>query len=92
MSQNRLCKTCGKSFLVGENSKKKKKPTCSEACRRTAEQKQRFCKNGCKPETLFVREVFYKNGTNHLQQACEKCLKVKYLPKQWGVAAGVIEK
>ena len=90
MSLNRLCKACGKSFLIGEGSHKVKRPTCSDLCEKAIMAKVKKCKPICLEKHLSVREVFYKDGTNHLQQVCEKCLKVKYLPKRWGIQAGVI--
>lgn len=93
MGTNRLCKNCGTTFETNKTaraSKKMKRPVCSNKCALEIATKIKACKPNCSPETLFAREVFFKNGTNHLQQACYKCLRTKMLPKIVGIKAGII--
>lgn len=84
----RVCTICG----ARHQGSKKGPSYCSISCKLTGIDKINKCLPECKETDLDVREILFKDETNHLQQYCHKCLKTKFLPKEWGIRSGLIEK
>lgn len=89
---NRLCKVCGVTYeVMDKESRKVRRPACSSACENELNRRIHKCLPRCHESSLEVREVFFKDGTNHLQQYCSKCLRTSFLPKIYGVKVGLIK-
>ncbi len=80
-----LCRNCGKNLLKAGHYFK---GTCSEDCYHNHLKKDQWCEPKCAEDSLSAREVIFNDGTNHLQQFCEKCTRTRFLPKSWGIAIG----
>ncbi len=85
MNCNRLCKSCGLSF------KKNGTKFCSNNCKILSLGKLKKCKPRCNDSSLDIRVVVFKDGTNHIQQFCDRCQVTSFKPKIWGVRAGLVE-
>lgn len=71
-----ICRICGSGCESNG-----KRSYCSEACISEAKKKNYSCR-GCQPNNLKFREVFFKDGTRHIQRYCLSCLKAQFVHEE----------
>lgn len=72
----RICKICGTNFL---SLRKKGAAFCSSDCREIGMRKKKRCEPECDLESVYLREVEFKNSTTHKQMYCDRCLRTEYV-------------
>jgi hypothetical protein len=79
-TKNRICKTCGETFIRIPHSGS---IFCSDQCLKLGAAKLDKCNPSCVESDEIYRIVYFKDGTDHVQKCCDKCLKTTFVPKEF---------